>query len=152
MMQGNVYVAVLDVIMVADIMSNPRVFWRIGSPVLALIARRLSERHFTQLDDKGIARRRIVRVVFVGRGLRYPKLHMRRIGIKSVCAAQRHGADLAHRIDNVGGRVTTERDEVRHAVRLVFQTVDLHFAGRSVRLHAKRDPGLEPEHACLAGL
>ena len=151
-MQRHVNVAVFDVVMTADVVSDPRVFRRIGSPVFALIARRFGESHLAQLDDERVAGRRIVRMLFAGCRLGHPKLHMRRIGIEPVSAAKWHGANPSNRVDDVGGSVTTERDEIRHAVRLVFEAVNLHFAGSRVRLHPKRDAGLKPEHAGLAGL
>ena len=151
-MQRDVDVAVLDVVIAANVMSDPRVFGRIGSPVFALIARRFGKSHLAKLDDERVAGRWIGRMVVAGRGLGHPKLHMRRIGVEPVRTAQWHGANPANRVDDVGGSVTTERDEIRHAVRLVFEAVDLHFASRCVCFHPKRYAGLKPEHAGLAGL
>lgn len=147
MVQCHVDVAVLRVVIAADVVSDPRIFWRIGGPGDAAIARRFGKRAFAQLNDKRVASGWIGRVVSVGCCLGDAKLYMRRVKLGAATAAHRHGPHAANGVDDVASRLAAERDKVGHECRLIFQADDLHLDRRSVGLHPERDSRLQTQNA-----
>jgi len=146
-MQCHVNVAVLSVVIAADVVSYPRVFRRVRSPGDAAIARRFGKRSFPQLNDKRVASAGIGRVVRVCRRFRDAELNMRRVKLGAATAAHRHGPHAANGVDDVASRLAAERDKVGHECRLIFQADDLHLDRRSVGLHPERDSRLQTQNA-----
>lgn len=79
MVQRYIDIAVLRVVIAADVVSDPSVFWLVWSPSKGTFSRRFGKRSLAEFYDERVAVRRIVWIIIVSCSFGHPEMYVWRI-------------------------------------------------------------------------